>query len=623
MKRILILGMLLLLLCGCGAAPGQLSDPTGTSTAADASEPAGCYAPDSNLEKATNGAVQVYSTGQKDVYDLALMGKDLLVFSGRDHTTITKLSGNNLYTTASAELDGIVRLDHGAVHTGDKGVVYFDEAKTQLVYLDTNLKEVNRVDIPGEVLGNPVLSSDRKTAYYCTKDALYAFDLENNLQKLLREMKHEQQSVVKLHLNDSVAECSVEDAQGRTTTLFLSTQNGQTIYESNTSIDLDTAGDTFFAVCTEGANREFLLGNRQGVTDAFMPGDQVSYAAFIPGRNAVVTAQQTRESESCVAAYYDLADGKRKAQLKLPGADYIRRIYSRGAEDLLWMLRYDPEFDCMVICRWDLTKSQVADDAVYVGKRYTADEPDADGLAECRKTADEMEQRYGIEIRLWQDATAFQPEDYTLQTAYQVPAIRSGLNQLDQALARYPDGFFEKTGSGSRNNRMTFCLVGSIQGKTPGVMQGLQYWDGENNAYIALGLSNEMERYIYHEIFHMIDNRVFASCSAYDNWEDLNPRGFQYDYNYTSYMDRDSDTYLEKDTRAFIDSYAMTYPTEDRARIMEYAMMEDTADYFASPLMQEKLSRICRGIRKAYDLTESTEQFPWEQYLKEPLSNTK
>lgn len=623
MKRILTLGLLVLLLCGCSAAPGQISGPDGGTLGPDGSEPEGCYAAGSQLETATDGAVHVYPTGRKDVYDLALMGHDLLAFTGRNHTTITKLSGNNLYPTGTVELDCIVRLDHGAVHISDKEIVYYDSDKTQLVYLDVNLKEVNRVDVPGGVLENPVVSDDHKTAYYCTQDGLYAFDLENKLPKLLREMKHEQQSVVKLHLNGSVAECAIEEPNGRTTTLFVSTQNGQTLYETFDSVDLHTNGDQFFAFCSEGAGQEFLLGNQQGVTGAFLPGDSVSYAEMIPGRNAVITTRYAEAEKNCVATYYDLAEGKRTAELTLPGVDCIRSVYSREEDNLLWMLRYDPEFDCMVICSWDLTKSQVADDAIYVGKRYTEEEPDTDGLAECQKIADEMEQRYGIEIALWKDATQFQPEEYTLETAYQVPTIRSGLQQLDQALARYPDGFFEKTGSASRNKRITFCLVRSIQGKSAGTMQGLQYWDRDNNAYIALRVSNELERYIYHEVFHVIDNRVFAKCSAYDNWENLNPKGFQYDYNYTSYVDRDGSAYLEKETRAFIDSYSMTYPTEDRARIMEYAMLEGSGDYFVSSIMQEKLARICQGIRKAYNLTKSTEQFPWEQYLKESIAYTK
>ena len=63
----------------------------------------------------------------------------------------------------------------------------------------------------------------------------------------------------------------------------------------------------------------------------------------------------------------------------------------------------------------------------------------------------------------------------------------------------------------------------------------------------------------------------------------------------------------------------MTYPKEDRARLMEYAMMPENESYFITDTMQAKLRTLCLAIREAYDLETATESFLWEQYLAEPI----
>ena len=59
--------------------------------------------------------------------------------------------------------------------------------------------------------------------------------------------------------------------------------------------------------------------------------------------------------------------------------------------------------------------------------------------------------------------------------------------------------------------------------------------------------------------------------------------------------------------------YSMSFAIEDRARILEYACLPGNEGYFTSPTMQEKLRRICGGIRQAFALIE--ESYLWEQYL--------
>ena len=50
-------------------------------------------------------------------------------------------------------------------------------------------------------------------------------------------------------------------------------------------------------------------------------------------------------------------------------------------------------------------------------------------------------------------------------------------------------------------------------------------------------------------------------------------------------------------------------------RILEYAANPGNGERFLSPVMQNKLQRICLGIREAFGLTNSSQSFVWEQYL--------
>jgi len=127
------------------------------------------------------------------------------------------------------------------------------------------------------------------------------------------------------------------------------------------------------------------------------------------------------------------------------------------------------------------------------------------------------------------------------------------------------------------------------------------------------------EKALYHELCHLIDTQVFSESNAYDEWDRLNPRDFEYDYDYLTNLERTSQEYLQDHCRSFIDMYSMSFPKEDRARIMEYAMTEGNEHLFRSPMLQAKLALLCIGIREAFQLENCEDPLPWEQYLQNPL----
>ena len=110
---------------------------------------------------------------------------------------------------------------------------------------------------------------------------------------------------------------------------------------------------------------------------------------------------------------------------------------------------------------------------------------------------------------------------------------------------------------------------------------------------------------------------VLTESSAYDRWDNLNPDDFAYDNDYVSNQSRDGSPWMKAGKEYFIDTYSMSFPKEDRARLFEYAMIPGHADLFRSPNLQRKLQQLCTGIREAFGLEDYAEPLPWEQYLSE------
>lgn len=142
----------------------------------------------------------------------------------------------------------------------------------------------------------------------------------------------------------------------------------------------------------------------------------------------------------------------------------------------------------------------------------------------------------------------------------------------------------------------------------------MQFLEG-TDAYVAITVGKYAQQALYHELFHVMETHIFNNSIAFDQWDTLNPSGFTYSYGHAANESRDSGIYLQSDLRAFIDAYSMSFPKEDRARVMEYAMLPGQEVLFDAPALQAKLQALCAGIREAYGLEKSEETFLWEQYL--------
>ena len=625
MNRKWLVLLLALLLCGCQSqqTPREAAGVSVPAIAvAEPTEPVGFYAPDSAAETATGGAVKAFPLGMDDVAGLRFLGDDILLFSGDETTTLTLLTGESRHIKAQAALPYPVQPDDPAVVVDDRGITYADHVNRVLVTLNGDLEEISRISLPDNC-HTPVLSADRRSLYYSTVDSLQVLDLETGLTKRLREMAFPVQELTGLHCGDTVLQCNAVYGDGSRHTLFLAADTGMVLYDCPEDMQLWTHDDFYIALRMDGDYPEWLIGSGNSEPQVLVLDREPS--GMIPmAQLQTMLTYSLRDDSTLFVECYQLEAGTGTASVTIPDIADLRSPQWDTATDSLWYLSSGNSGTGDVLYAWSMNSYEFSGDESYLQPRWTRTNPDLDGLARCSLLAREISARHGVNVLIWADAAASQPWDYTLVPEYQVPLLRRRLEELDLILSHYPEGFLAKAASGTGFGPLSICLVRSITGK-PGTgaldsAMGLQFWDEGGRAYLAITLGSDMAQHLYHELFHIIDSRVLSTCNAYDDWNKLNPKGFSYDIQYASARSEEGRAFLTEENRYFIDLYAMCYPKEDRARIMEYAMLDGKEDLFRSAPMQAKLRRLCLGIRKAFHLEEEPVTYRWEQYLDTPLT---
>lgn len=596
MKAILIL-LLMLVLTGCGADVEETKIPT-TEPLAAVTEPSGSYQPDSTLEMFTEGAVRAYPQEIPGIYAIASAGSDVLVFSGKENTTLTRLTGENLFRIAERTVDlHLNPEDPSLLITADR-MVYFDENTRELVWLDESFREFSRLQLPEDLQGTPVITADRLKVWYATAEGVRVMDAETGISRLVKQISREGQAVTGLLMGDSVVELTGD------TTLYLDAATGELLEEVDSNPALYSNEELYWG-SLDGVP---VFGRTDGPTRQLYP--QEGETVFLQEAAAAVNYGQTgdRWRLDC----YGLASGLRACSVFLP--EWVTPWqYTVDSEKARLYFLYYGQAESLILCRWDLDMSQTGDETDYSGIYYTRENPDAEGLARCAAGAAELSTRFGAEIRIYADALEFENPAYSAELCWQANETEAMLNSLENLLTALPEDFLPKTME-TMGGKLYIHFLGNVNG--PEADLGAAFWDNQD-ARILLATGEHLPSAFFHGLYHAMETRILSRSIALYRWDELNPKGF-------TYGSTEGGEYIDDDTtRAFIDAYAMASSREDQARIFEFACQEGKEDFFRSAIMQKKLKAICTGIREAYGLKKSSDVFLWEQYLESPLAYTK
>lgn len=538
------------------------------------------------------------------------LGGNLLFFSEEAPTLLT------LFSPESGEALGVYEApvnltgENPPLRLLDHGIAYYNDISRETVVLDTALREIRRIADPEALTGTPLLSRDGSLLYYCTPDAVRCLDLGSGISRVLKEASYPVQSVAALLLEDSVIQLSITDSDDAQRTLFLSAENGQLLGDYAGTLLPETIGQTFLLPPSEENGSTLLFGDAAASPMVLHTQSKAEACFFLDGQ--LVTAAQA--GTGIRLDLYHLDSGARTACVTGDFGSLPRSMTL--SEDGTIRFLCQQEDGTSVLYHWDPSASQTGDPTSYAAPYFTREDPDYEGLAACSLYAREIGSRYGIDVLVYKDAVAVEPWDYQLEYAYQASVLQRELEALDARLSRFPEGFLSTLAG--RFTALKICIVRSAVGAdgsgSLSAVNGLQFWDGYD-AYIVLAADRDTEYALYHELSHLLETVVLTESTAYDQWELLNPSGFQYDYDYITNLSRDGSPWLQEGNACFIDTYSMSFPKEDRARILEYAMTAGHEALFQSPCLQAKLQRICTGIRESFDLEDYPDPLPWEQYL--------
>lgn len=229
----------------------------------------------------------------------------------------------------------------------------------------------------------------------------------------------------------------------------------------------------------------------------------------------------------------------------------------------------------------------------------------------------ELSRRFGVDIRI-ADRCALEYSHYTSVMETNPDYIAAALDTLEASLSNYPEGFFEQLRYGSVRS-LRIELVAHLMPTEDASMIGAAFaQELSDHNLIVMDTYSVSPWSIYHEISHIIDNRLAFDARIRPDalfseqaWLALQPEGFDYAY---SYWEMPGHTAGYIDSGYFTDSYACTFPTEDRAVLMEAAMSGEPV-FVDNEMLRRKLSFYCQCIRDCFDTTGWPEVTLWEQPL--------
>lgn len=579
--NILPLILACLLLCGCA----DRNNPE------EAVPPTEIVAQETSRPEEYGGKAEKTPLNLSPVQGLYIFHSELLLLSGQDSTRLTLLDPETLDVRAAATLEVLPEDIHIRLQP-DGTLSFFDPVRQETVVMDRTLSVLNRIETPGAATAPPVLCGN--TLYYCTPTHLRCWELDTGLRRCIREMAFDGQVLTEVLQDGTVLQCTVSEA-GRQTTCFFSSADGSLLSSLEGRCSVRTLSDRYYARLPAGANQISVFGTGGSEPQLLTPEDPEADVWFLPEAHLLLAATpKGLQTELCL---YDLKDGSRKDRLVLDvprGPGSVQYLDGK-----LWMLI--PEQACLLT--WTPENAGAGN--------YLSPYRDRD-LSGLQQKADALGSTFGIRILIGPEAENAAPPGYCFQAEPLPTLLRRELALLEQRLSQYPGSVLSQTAG--HFSSLTVCILRSIRDSGQKELPELQFLDG-TDAYVAIATGDASGQNLYHSLFHLMETHIYSRSKALDQWNDLNPAGFQYDYDYDANASRDSGVYLFQDHRAFVDTYSMSFPKEDRARVLEYAMLPGQEDLFRTEAMQKKLRTLCTSIREAFDLEDAETPLLWEQYL--------
>lgn len=238
-----------------------------------------------------------------------------------------------------------------------------------------------------------------------------------------------------------------------------------------------------------------------------------------------------------------------------------------------------------------------------------------------------LEQKYGFSIYFGPEVPK-RIDYYDIHQFKNKDKLSIALDSLEEILDCFPDDFFTQLCYGDIRG-MRIYLCGDISsGHSDMINEPSEFVNIINNHNVIVLNCNYSWDFSYtvgHEISHLIDQRLTFIHTYNDKsefserkWNSFNPDSFSYDDSYANYNPDDPSNHI---SGYFIDSYGMTFATEDRSEIFGTAIDDyingiyDDARFTDDSPIRNKLDYYSRCIRDGFDTKDWPDTMAWESVL--------
>ena len=238
-----------------------------------------------------------------------------------------------------------------------------------------------------------------------------------------------------------------------------------------------------------------------------------------------------------------------------------------------------------------------------------------------------LEQKYGFSIYFGPEVPK-RIDYYDIHQFKNKDKLSIALDSLEEILGCFPDDFFTQLCYGDIRG-MRIYLCGDISsGHSDMINEPSGFVNIINNHNVMVLNCNYSWDFSYtvgHEISHLIDQRLTFIHTYNDKsefsegkWNSFNPDSFSYDDSYANYNPDDPSSHI---SGYFIDSYGMTFATEDRSEIFGTAIDDyinsiyDDARFTDDSPIRNKLDYYSRCIRDGFDTKDWPDTMAWESVL--------
>ena len=623
-KRIWILLVLLALLAGCAKPQVPVDPDTGTENGGETQQPGDPVQTTPLLlqqAEAVGTAGNLWYIASEHVAEMEypmmrVVDDNLLLWEYRYdendtctvHLKLLSLETGELVTECSYPSDGYVRLQ-----VMENNIVICDSGIGRVWILGKDLQLQRYYELEAN-WGDWIMSPDMRNLYETHwETGLSRINLEMNVRVPIAEGRE----AVMIQYDDQAQQVFVSYLDLQTQRYAMKLLDIKTNTLSDFSLPVRVGwgvkdGDMYFISETGTWDRYHML---QGDKHTVMDLENVGQIKYLRENKWLYTM----DMESRSPRLYTL-DGKLVSAGELPSEDWLAGepvwCQSWGGYFLLTTQAGSNELRLLF---WDPKVQGVGQDLPV--KPYGTEEPPPHTVEESLyQQAQALADRFGVDIRIAEQCL-LDYDEFTGQALTDAYEIQSALAVLETALSRYPDGFLQQLRYGRIESIRIELIYGLTRKDWPADADYTSFaafaQDKGDYYLIVIDVRSSGESTYYHELSHVIDRRlgwdtIYREGAMYseDAWLQLQPPGFAYSYDYQHRPDNWADH-----LHWFVDDYSMTFPTEDRARVLEYSMMGWSWSFSERPDLIPKLDYYGKCIRDCFDTTGWPEQTAWEQTL--------